>query len=117
MAIPGPSSPPPSLQRMGAAAPPVRSSKQTAVDLSAASQNRMKKVAINNARLRNVVERLELHFRGGVVLGLSELFNLVFSFARFLISSRVFLIVFDLCSTRSRTTVLLCGRVGRVVRL
>ncbi|XP_065045932.1 E4 SUMO-protein ligase PIAL2-like [Musa acuminata AAA Group] len=82
MAFPQASASSPSLQRPGVAAPPAYTPQQSVSALVAASQNRLTVLAANHARLRAVVDRLDLLLRGGISSGPSDLFHLIFALAR-----------------------------------
>lgn len=68
--------------RAGVAASPAHASAHTAAALAAAAKNQVSAVIDHKFRLRTVVERLQLHFNGGITLGTSDLFHLIFALAR-----------------------------------
>ncbi|WOK97205.1 E4 SUMO-protein ligase PIAL2-like isoform X1 [Canna indica] len=72
----------PPLQRPAVAVLPAHTPPQTAAALAAVAKNQMKTLAANNLRLKAVADRLQLYFNGGVTLGTSDLFHLIFAIAR-----------------------------------
>ncbi|WOL00785.1 hypothetical protein Cni_G09498 [Canna indica] len=83
MAIPRTSAPPLYLlHRPVLAASPAPAPPQMAAALVDASQKRGAALAANDIRLGTIVDRLEAHFRGQLLLSPSELFYLVFQLAR-----------------------------------
>ncbi|XP_074592453.1 E4 SUMO-protein ligase PIAL2-like [Curcuma longa] len=72
----------PHLSRDGVAAQPAHMPQQSAAALAAAFKNQLSNAVSNNYRLRAVAERLQFYFHGGVKLGQSDLFHLIFALSR-----------------------------------